>query len=128
MDGGDLSDVSVLAHVLQNRLAAVTGAASMLRDHPDLSLHHRDQLLEIVERSANGLTPAIQLLQRGLPAMALLELQQPSEGSITLGRRTFHREEMPPASLPASRCTNAPRLVHSLTNPARISAAGTPAA
>ena len=82
MDGGDLSDVSVLAHVLQNRLAAVTGAASMLRDHPDLSLHHRDQLLEIVERSANGLTPAIQLLQRGLPAMALLELQQPSEGSI----------------------------------------------
>ena len=82
MDGGDLSDVSVLAHVLQNRLAAVSGAASMLREHPDLSLAHRDQLLEIVERAASGLAPAIHLLQRGLPAMALLELQQPEHGLL----------------------------------------------
>lgn len=82
MDGGDLSDVSVLAHLLQNRLAAVSGAASTLREHPDLSAEHREQLLDIVERSARGLSPVITLLQRGMPAMALLEMQQPQAGLL----------------------------------------------
>lgn len=75
---GDLSDVAVLAHVLQNRLVAVTGAASLLRTAPHLPEETRAELLDVVERSAAGIGPAIELLQRGLPAAALAELTEPA--------------------------------------------------
>jgi GAF domain-containing protein len=82
---GDLSDVAVVAHLLQNRLAAVTGAAALLRSAPGLPEEARVELLEVVERSAASITPAIELLQRGLPAAALAEM---SQGAPPLPRRS----------------------------------------
>lgn len=79
--GGDLSDVAVVAHVLQNRLAAITGAADLLRRGGAVPDDMRDELLDIVSRAAEGIRPAIQMLQYGMPAAALLELQ-PGSGAL----------------------------------------------
>lgn len=54
-DGGDLSDVAVVAHVLQNRLAAITGATGLLQDAEGLSDEIRDDLIDVVSRSAAAL-------------------------------------------------------------------------
>jgi GAF domain-containing protein len=76
VDEPDLSDLSVAAHLMQNQLAAISMAAAMLQRPEFCDPGHLAVLGGIVDEGSKRLHAAIGLLERGLPGVALAELDE----------------------------------------------------
>jgi len=63
----DESTVAVLAHVLLNDLTVVVGASATLREHPELDLEKRQNLLAMIEYHGELAARLVETLARGVP-------------------------------------------------------------